>query len=278
MEENDKDLLGLKKFGEATKVLTEIFKDACGILIDPAKKMTTGAVERYNERKTALQKHEIERLELTERAKTRVLETEIRRQENLELIATKATQLLPETATPERINIDWLHIAMDYCKDISEEELQELWAKILSSEATESGSVSRQTLDVVKNFSKADCELFYQIAPYFIPIENEGKGYAILVEKFSPILYDDILKLGFLGIINSTKINFSIAFLAKTRLNQSKINITHRGQKPISINIYNVSKIGVELLRALNILQNESYFEKFIELVKKEGANVEYMT
>ncbi|MBK9722640.1 MAG: DUF2806 domain-containing protein [Saprospiraceae bacterium] len=277
MEENSKDILGLKKFGEATKTLAEIFKDACGIVIDPAKQITIGAAERYNERRAALQKYQIERMELTERAKTRLLETEIRRQENLELIASRATKLLPENASPENLNIDWLHIALDYCKDISEEELQDIWAKILSCEAENSGSVSRKTLDTVKNFSKADCDLFYQIAPYFIPIENEGKGYAIIIENIISIQYDNILKLGYLGILNSTNISFSIHFLVQTSFNNKKININYKNSTPLKLSIYNVSTIGFELMRALKIEQNEKYFNEFIELTKKGGATVEYL-
>jgi len=275
MADNSSDQFGLQKFGEATKTLAEIFKDACGIVIDPVKKITVSAAERFNERRNALQKFELERMELAERAKTRQLETEIRRQENLELIAKQATELLPLHANPENLNIDWLHIAMDYCKDISEKELQNMWANILSTEATKANSISRKTLDVIKSFSKQDCFLFNDIAKYFIPVENEGKGYAIVLKEKIPIDYDKILELGYLGILNPSKISFQIHRLTETNLNGQKINIINDTGSPLSFSpIHNISRMGLELMRALRINQDNKYFESFIEDATAKGAKI----
>lgn len=102
---------------------------------------------------------------LVKRAASRLLESEIRRQANIESITAKAVTHLPETVSPDPVNPDWVTRFLNAAQDASDEQLQEVWARLLASEIKQPGSISRRTLSVVNDLSPNDAKLFAKIAP-----------------------------------------------------------------------------------------------------------------
>jgi hypothetical protein len=98
--------------------------------------------------------------EATDRAEVRVTRREEQRQQNLEAIVAKAALGGPETVSDKPVEKDWVARFIDDGQDVSDEEMQSIWARILAGEVCKPGSFSLRTLAVVRTMSKKDAELF----------------------------------------------------------------------------------------------------------------------
>jgi Protein of unknown function (DUF2806) len=85
---------------------------------------------------------------------------------NLEKISSHAAlELLPEQSVPDaKPDEDWTARFFDYAKNISSEQMQEVWGRILAGEIKQPGSYSLKTLDIARNITKKDAESFEKIA------------------------------------------------------------------------------------------------------------------
>jgi hypothetical protein len=76
------------------------------------------------------------------RALTRLRKRETRRQANIESITEKALDALPppEQMSEQPVNEDWTSRFFEECQDIADEQMQQIWAKILAGEVVRPGS------------------------------------------------------------------------------------------------------------------------------------------
>jgi hypothetical protein len=98
--------------------------------------------------------------EISVRAAQRLIDTEERRQRNIESITHEAAKLLPEEVSSEPVDEDWAARFFVESQDIGAKEMQDVWAKILAGEVTKPGSFSRRTLSVLKDISIRDAQAF----------------------------------------------------------------------------------------------------------------------
>lgn len=94
------------------------------------------------------------------RAAQRTLDLETRRQENIEAILEKAQHQLPNEVAATPVHPDWATRVMQICQDISDDEMQALWAKLLAGEVTQPGSFSLRTIQVLAQLSKNEALAF----------------------------------------------------------------------------------------------------------------------
>jgi hypothetical protein len=103
-----------------------------------------------------------------DRADERVKRLESRRQKNVEAITVKAAQALTdqtgrgnsESVSDEPVDQDWVAAFFGHCQDISNDQMQRLWARILAGEVVKPGSFSLRSLAFVRTISKRDADLF----------------------------------------------------------------------------------------------------------------------
>ena len=105
----------------------------------------------------------------------------------------------------QKYDFDWYMRFYDIVGNISDEEMQAIWARILAGEIHRKGTYSLQLLDILKNFTQKQTELFNRVCSHcfisgdnvYIPNDNEYL-------QFANITYQDILDLDALGFINSS--------------------------------------------------------------------------
>lgn len=105
----------------------------------------------------------------------------------------------------QKYDFDWYMRFYDIVGNISDEEMQALWARILAGEIHRKGTYSLQLLDILKNFTQKQAELFNKVCSHcfisednvYIPNDNEYL-------QFANITYQDILDLDALGLINGS--------------------------------------------------------------------------
>lgn len=95
---------------------------------------------------------------------------------------------------------DWTARFFDCVQDVSSEDMQKIWAQILSGEVESHGRTSLRTLDTLRNMTKRDAEMFRDICPLVL-----GDGFMFYddsVEDIDPLGLRNLLHLQDCGLVN----------------------------------------------------------------------------
>jgi hypothetical protein len=182
------------------------------------------------------------------------------------ILESAAAELAAEQqVSSEPVNQDWVNRFSRYSEDISTEDVQTLWGKILAGEVKQPGSFSLRTLDVLSNLSRQEAESFTKICSYII--EGRGqthtslfvyKGGAPFTNTFiwERIGYANILLLMECGLLQTDeKATYSIEFAvddtvnAPFRVGSRVVLITGRNIRsgPLLFPVYNLTQAGNQL-------------------------------
>lgn len=132
--------------------------------------------------------------------------TELYKANNFLKIAKKADKYYSHkshTETTGCFEFDWLIRYYEAVGNISDDNMQDLWAKILAGEINAPSSYSLKTIDILKNMRKCDVELFTHICKHSFELNDHKlflpnyKGYMDAVG----IEYSDVMKLSEIGLI-----------------------------------------------------------------------------
>ena len=115
---------------------------------------------------------QIEITDLHRRAMHRFVEEEAQRQNNMESITEQALPQLDEGADPSRMEDDWVTNFFDKSRIVSDDEMQELWARVLAGEANSPGTYSKRTVNFLGDLDKADAGLFSKLCGFGWQIGN----------------------------------------------------------------------------------------------------------
>lgn len=228
----------------------------------------------------------IETQELYTRTCSRLLHQEMKKQENIENIINSAKDILEKeqesTISSEDVNEDWLMRFFNSVQDISDEKMQLLWGRILAGEVKRPSSFSLRSLDAMTKMSKDEAQLFEKLSSYII---NFRGTYAILNdddlnEKYS-IPYMQILALDECGIIDSSammtlnlKINEKID--GEIVYNSKLLIATAKDERIISVQIFKLTRIGIELFKIVGCNHNDDYFVEVAKILARENREVSF--
>lgn len=109
---------------------------------------------------------EAKRSPLAIRTEERWLKLEMKRQINMENIVAKAAEQLPNEVSKDPVHNDWVGRFFDNCKDVSDEEMQVLWSKLLAGEVAQPGSFSLRTLEIVKSMREEEAKSFTKLGSF----------------------------------------------------------------------------------------------------------------
>ena len=88
----------------------------------------------------------------------------------------------------EAVDTDWLDDYLEKASNVSHEEIQLLWAKILNQEVEEPNSMPRALLHSLSIMGRTEAENFMKVASYCVVIRNVNGD-----SDFLPIIYTDKL-------------------------------------------------------------------------------------
>ena len=109
---------------------------------------------------------EIEITALHQRGLLRWIEEIAEEQFNMEEVTRKALPLVTEDASPSDMDTDWIKNFFAKCRGISDDDMQDLWARILAGEANRPGSFSRKTVNLMEDMSKDEAALFVRLCSF----------------------------------------------------------------------------------------------------------------
>ena len=294
MLDNDtNNLIGLSK--EALKVANNFLEKIDNTYLKAIGIKRNAKAEA--EAKRILAEADIETEELKHRSTQRLLLERMVLQSNLENIVIKSIPYLNEDHDTERIDDDWLFNYITNCQMISDDELQELWAKILAGEANESGSFSKRTVNYMKDINKDDAELIENLCNFVWKIDNASLSLPMILDhEVKNSIYVDngidfakIDRLSEIGIIKLADRMVGVYATPKIPLNPHQIVVLSYQTKPLIIaapeersksydsgihhldlGIAKFTQVGSEISIICNIKPINGFYEYVNDIYNKE--------
>lgn len=285
----------IKLEGKPFEKLIDVISKGIGTLYSPrairkeadAKSYEIGIIE--SAKRKAIAEGKESEAETYIRIKERLLFKEIDRQNNLDnVIEIAAEQLSQEKFIKEEpVDKDWSKRFFNIVEDVSDEEMQTVWGRILAGEIKLPKSYSMRTLELLKNLSKEEAESFMRFSQAKVItndkhfIYNQDKG-ALLEQEFE-IKFSDILLMKELRLI-TTESNLILAFESSEKKKQivlkygSKgILVSRNGNVPKQeLNVLMYTKTGIELSRLISQELSIPYLEKICSILSHENVNIQY--
>ncbi len=198
------DLNGLSK---PTSKLIEAISNAIGTVYAP---MHIKRIAKANAESELIKaKAEIDKQELQKRAIDRVAHSETRRQKNIESISEKAFSELPEHSDNNPPNEDWMSEFFNLCQDVSDDNLQTLWARLLAGEVSTPGKFSLRSMQLLKTLDTREATLFFNYCSGVCCFKSESDEVfaRILGVETNEILYKqmghmDVIHLAEIGLVS----------------------------------------------------------------------------
>lgn len=284
----------IKKLAEARaeemKIMSEAIKDNFQITGGIEYKDEKIAISSPKELPSKTEQFENSSQSLEKRAQERINFKQNKKQLNIESVTSFAAEELKneQPVTDEPLDEDWTTRFFNIVEDISHEEMQSLWGRILAGEIIQPKSYSLRTLELLKNLSKEEAEIFTKFASLKIVsgadnfIYNPDNG-EFLQNEFG-IKLNERLLLTELGLIVSEK---DIQFTFKPTQNEKRNDLICYGTKGIAfyrnentpgqnIPVIVFTKSGTELSKLICQAAKLNYIEKICSSLKHPNVKIEY--
>lgn len=283
----------IKIEGKPIEKLIEVVSNAIGSLYEPRQIIRKAKAEAKAEsihsieqaKTKAIIDGDTEKAQYLETINERLIKKETKRQKNIENVVSIAGNVLQaeDKVSEEPIHPDWTTRFFDIAQDVSDEEMQLLWGQILAGEIKQPKSYSLRTLEILRNMSKEEAELFQKVAQFslsqgdvFVFSEND------VLEKFG-VSYSNIAKLVEIGLLQSG--DFVQRQYQSDKIQDKKSSIIYgniliiirqKANSKICIPIRLFTTPGKELSKLVNIVPNMEYLTIIANSIKNENVSVSY--
>ncbi|MGB4401088.1 MAG: DUF2806 domain-containing protein, partial [Daejeonella sp.] len=230
----------------------------------------------------------LKHLSIEERATDRIAYQNAKQQLNIESVTAYAAEQLQDEppVTDENPEEDWAARFFKIVEDISNEEMQALWGKILAGEIKQPKTYSLRTLELIRNLSKHEADVFTKIANFALKAGENNYIFASdrtkVLEKHN-VGYGDIALLTEIGLLQpGAFVHFQIQpqpSNAQQIFASGKIIIfvNVKANTPIvRIPVHVFSNAGNELLKLIDVTANMEYLKAFADEVKSDQVEVKY--
>lgn len=234
--------------------------------------------------------------EFAKRAQNRLAFQELTKQRNIESVIDIAYSELEGQAavTDEPIDPDWIISFFNSVEDISNEQIQQLWGKLLAGEIKKPNSFSKRTLNVLKNLTQKEANIFQHISPYVLRCSGDRTksfdDYFLPSDAFSPrdllekysISFPEILVLHEAGLISENdwistgviiqpgETEYICGMKEKMQLSN-----TDSTETQIFCSAYILTEAGKELLPIVlpegDTIDLDEYMQDFLNYIKEVG-------
>ncbi|MBE7414363.1 MAG: DUF2806 domain-containing protein [Deltaproteobacteria bacterium] len=210
----------------------------------------------------------------------------LRREINISKALLQAEEELeqnPQEPMEKNIDEDWLYRWRDYASNVSVEELQSIWGRLLAGEIKAPGSFSLRTLDFLKSISKSDAESITNLLRFAIAnVVFRGDKELLNNENLT---FDFLLEMQELGLISGVETSLESTFnsVDKNRfvvalLSHGKVLVAKHDDpiKKLKLKpICKISTLGQQILNLGKFEPHEKYLHKVGESIKNQGFEIE---
>lgn len=275
-EDKSISLVNLGKLSKPADTLIKKVSSAVGGLFAPHQVIRMAKAEA--EASLISAKAEIAVTDLHRRAMHRFVEEEASRQKNMEDITEQAISGLGEDSDPSGVDDDWISNFFEKARIVSDKEMQELWAKVLSGEANRPGSYSRRTVNLIADLDKNDALLFSTLCSYgwmigtFVPVVFDVQDD---IYKRNSINFSSLSHLEALGLIQFnhlsgfTRLQLPKRFAVMYQGRPLQLEMEHESDNKLDLGKVLLTQAGQELAPICGSMAVDGFFEYVQEKWKK---------
>ncbi|MCA9043947.1 MAG: DUF2806 domain-containing protein [Planctomycetaceae bacterium] len=173
-------LMNIGDLAKPATLLIQKVSDAVGAFCEPWQ--IKRVAEAQADAKLIATRANIKASELEERALRRMIKEQAKHQKNMESITLQSLPHLNENAIPGDIDEDWIANFFDKCRLISDEQMQQLWSRVLAGEANSPGSFSKRAVGAIAEMDHLDAT----------DIMNVCRFTVFINDRITPIVWDSV--------------------------------------------------------------------------------------
>lgn len=224
---------------------------------------------------------------LDQRVVARLAYQEAKKQTNIEQITSYAAEELRDErdTNSEKPDSDWTTRFFRIAEDITTDQMQMLWGKVLAGEVKRPGSYSLRALDLLKNITQQEAEMFVRVGQIsfvsggktFVPNPERGK---YLDDHFG-LRFTDFLILREIDLLVANDLEFSLQPVEQdtqsvfTCGNTCVLVERPKGTPKQAIQAIVFTEIGRQLLQLVERKPADpGYIKKFASLFRREGISI----
>lgn len=226
-------------------------------------------------------------LNIYQRAASAQTSKMLQKEVNVAKTIMKAEEMLSESeaeATDKKVEQDWIFTWRDNVERVSSEEMQNLWARVLTEEVKLPGSFSMRTLDFLKSLTRSEAETIERIAPLITQHFITGKANDY--KETHGIHFGEFLKLQDLGLLSGVDgLGLSYTFTSadknsfKRHIVCGELVITISDpdpQKKFIIDVISVTELGKQVFKLSQAKKCINTINKLAKIIVEK--NVETVT
>lgn len=263
-----KDLAGLSK---PISKLIDVFQNGCSWVLKPQqiKRIASAVSEASSIESNANFKKGLKEALLKDTINASHSLREKHQFDNVTSIYAHAAQELQmiENVDATSVNQDWSARFFDYSKDISDEEAQIVWAKILAGEIVKPGSFFKRTLSVLRDIETFEAKWFldlcqFVLCDYIVP-------YYQFMEYYP---YNQLQSLMDCGLLNSEQCKFDVDKDAETIYGKTlaiKLIDYQTSNQQISLRSFSLTDAGAQLYKITQSQTHQTYMMQLKEMLEQ---------
>lgn len=215
------------------------------------------------------------------------IEETLRKEGNVAKTLLRAEEELQNDNSPapeKSVDGDWLRRWRDEVGEVSSDDLQGIWARLLAGEVKSPGLHSLRTLDILRNLSADDARMIEKLAPLVIQDfiwREHGQDYLPQVG----LDFDDLLYLEEIGVVSSAagmisktweNVDGSDSYLTLIFVKDTGLILTHP-EKSTTARLTGVvlTRAGKALIKLCEFQANREYLVNLGNHLKTQGFTVE---
>lgn len=216
--------------------------------------------------------------EIAKRASSRLAFQEITKQQNIEAVVDNAYEELEkvESVSSDPVNPDWMIRFFNSVEDISDEDMQKIWGRILAGEIKRPSTYSYRTLEKLKNMTQQEAKHFQLVSSLALQSANEKfiLSDTNILKKYN-VDFTYLLELEDCGLIKlqTLALKFPASVNQPNIIFNSKIIGIIYGKKKelqeLNIPIQVFTQSGSQLITAINTVVNSQYILDCLEKIRK---------
>lgn len=269
--------------GKPLEKLIEVVSNGIGTLYRPRKIRKEADAQAYaikvleNAKAIAGSDARLIDAETTERIGQRLVAQEIRHQNNIDsVVEAAAVEMKGKQVSDDPVGDDWATRFFGYVQDVSEEDMQVIWAKILAREIEKPNSFSIRLLNLMSMLSRKEAEVIGNMAQFVVYGYTSHDAYILNSKKIEELKFNDVMLLMELGLLDGSS-NLAIT-LDKKGADSINLLLTKKEtglfvsstQEHMFVHIYKLTSLGREIMQLVDSAElNINYVKEFAEELMK---------
>lgn len=206
---------------------------------------------------------------------------ERKRQSNIvSVVRAAATELGDKEVPNHEPDPDWTARFFDCVQDVSSEEMQKIWAKILSGEVENPGRTSLRTLDTLRNMTKRDAEMFSDVCSF---VFNEEICFIFYERKYTQsyeiLQHSRLLHLQDCGLLYFQQTTYNLTDDTEQIKYQNLLLRVFKSEKAspkIPFKVATLTTAGAELYQITKTQLRMDYLRSFASFLRSKDCELSY--